>query len=68
MSVPTLPDEDKLADKRYATLILRLTLDRRGHLLYGELVDANNGSQKRFIEWRGLIRMLRVWFTNQEST
>jgi hypothetical protein len=66
--VPTPPDEDKLANKRYATLILRLILDQRGHLLYGELVDATNGFHERFVKWRGLIHKLRGWFTSQRGT
>jgi hypothetical protein len=63
--VVTPTEEDKLGEIRYATLILRLVLDRRGHLKYGELIDATNGFDERFIEWRGMIRVLRVWLVNQ---
>jgi hypothetical protein len=63
--VPTLPDEDKLSENHYATLILRLVLDQQGHLKYGELLDATNGFQERFVEWRGMIHLLRVWLTSQ---
>jgi hypothetical protein len=63
--VPILPDEDKLSEKHYATLILRLILNRQGRLLSGELVDTTNGFQERFVAWRGLIRVLRTWLISQ---
>ena len=63
--MPTLPDDDRIAEDRYATLILRLVLDRRGHIRYGELIDATNGFEERFVEWRGMIHMLRVWLTRR---
>jgi hypothetical protein len=63
--VPTPPEGNKLADKQYATLILRLVLDRQGRLLYGELVDVAGGPPQRFAGWRGLIRAVQVWLTSQ---
>jgi hypothetical protein len=65
--VPTPPAENNLAGKRNATLILRLVLDQRGRLMHGELMDVAGGLPDRFVAWRGLIRTVRVWLTNQEE-
>jgi hypothetical protein len=66
--VPTPPARNNLAEKRYATLILRLVLDQHGRLIYGELVDVASGLPDRFVAWRGLIRTVRAWLTSQEQT
>ncbi len=58
-------NENKLAEKRYATLILRLLLDRRGALIQGELVDVAGGQPARFVGWRGLLHALRAWLNRQ---
>jgi hypothetical protein len=63
--VPILPEGTTLAEKRYATLILRLVLDKQGRLLYGELVDVEDGHPAHFSGWRGLINAVRVWLTRQ---
>ena len=56
---------DKLADKRYVTVVLRLLMDRRGRLVRGEVVDAQGEPGGRFVGWRGLIRAVRAWLTSQ---
>jgi hypothetical protein len=61
------PAGNNLAGKRNATLILRLVLDQRGHLMYGELVDVAGGPPDRFVAWRGLIGVVRTWLRNQEQ-
>lgn len=63
MSIP--PERDKLANKQYATLLLRLVLDQQGRLLYGELVDVAGGQPARFAGWRGMIRTVRAWLNGQ---
>ena len=67
MQVPNPTEEDRLAETRYATLILRFVLDQQGHLKYGELIDATNGFEERFVEWHDMIRMLSVWLTSQAT-
>jgi hypothetical protein len=47
-------------EKRQVTLILRLVLDARGRLQYGEAVDTEARSQGRFAGWRGLTRTMRA--------
>ncbi len=66
--MPNPPDENKLVEKQYATLIVRLMLDPHGRLLSGELVDVANGHSKRFLGWRGMIRAIRTWLNSQSST
>jgi hypothetical protein len=55
-------------EKRQVTLILRLVLDARGRLQYGEAVDTEARSQGRFVGWRGLTRTVRAWLARQEHT
>ena len=54
-------------EKRSVTLILRLVLDGRGRLEYGEAVDTEARSQGRFVGWRGLTRTVRAWLARQEE-
>jgi hypothetical protein len=56
---PTTSQADRLADKRYVTLILRLRIDPRERLVHGEVVDTEGKSQGRFAGWRELNRMVR---------
>jgi hypothetical protein len=55
------------ARERSVTLILRLVLDGRGRLEYGEAVDTEARSQGRFVGWRGLTRTVRAWLARQEE-
>jgi hypothetical protein len=63
--VPILPEGTTLGERRYATLILRLVLDKQGRLLYGELVDVEDGHPEHFTGWRGMFSAVRVWLTSQ---
>jgi hypothetical protein len=54
-----------LAETRQVTAILRLMVDRNGHLLHGEVVNVEDNSQNRFKDWAGLTRTLRVWLASQ---
>ena len=54
-------------ERRQVILILRLVLDARGRLQYGEAVDTEARSQGRFVGWRGLTRTLRTWLARQEN-
>lgn len=63
--MPARPPEDKLSEKRYRSVSLRLLLDRRGRLIQGEIVDLQGQAQRRFVGWRGLVRGLRAWLAEQ---
>jgi hypothetical protein len=65
MSRSTL--DTQLADRRYATVVLRLQLDRRGRLIQGEMVDTAGEHRQRFVGWRGLTRSVRDWLQRQEQ-
>jgi hypothetical protein len=58
--------EAALVEQRSVTLILRLVLDARGRLQYGEAVDTEAQSQGRFVGWDGLTRTVRAWLARQE--
>jgi hypothetical protein len=65
--VSQLPLTTPLADRRYATVILRLQLDPQGQVIQGELVDVASGHQQRFIGWRGLTRSVRDWLQREKQ-
>jgi hypothetical protein len=58
--MPATPPEDKLSDKRYVSVTLRLLVDKRGRMLQGEIVDAVGRRQSRFAGRRGLARALQA--------
>ena len=60
-----LPDTS-LGDRHYVTLILRLTLDRHGHLIQGELVDTSDARQKRFTGSTGLNQAVETWLRQKQ--
>ena len=64
--MPEPADTTSLTDRHYVTLILRLTLDQRGQLLQGELVDTTHTLQKRFLGVVGLNRAVETWLHQQE--
>ncbi len=60
-------DDTTLADRHYVTLILRLTLDRRGRLIQGELLDTAATRQKWFTGASGLNQAVEAWLRQQEQ-
>jgi hypothetical protein len=65
--MPHTPDDITLADRYYVTLIVRLTLGRRGQLIQGELVDTTDTVQQRFIGTSGLRQAMENWLQQQEA-
>jgi hypothetical protein len=61
--MPDSADDITLADRHYVTLILRLTLDRGGQLIRGELVDTTDTLHQRFIGVAGLKQAVQDWLT-----
>ena len=62
--VPALPT-DRLADKRYVAVILRLLLNRGGRLERGELVDLDGNSHGHFTNFRELTTAVRAWIATR---
>jgi hypothetical protein len=56
-----------LADKRQIILILRLTIDVLGQLLYGETVDVEGTVIGRFAEWQRLWTTIRAWLAGRQT-
>lgn len=65
--MPHTPENPTLADRHYVTLILRLTLDRSGRLIQGELADTNDSRQEHFIGTAGLHQAVDVWLHQQQQ-
>ncbi len=62
--MPTTPHVDRLAEKRYVTVILRLRIDQRERLVHGVVVDTEGKSQGQFAGWRELTRTVRKYLTS----
>ncbi len=62
-----LPDNDRLAETRHMTLILRLVLDPDGQIHHGEIIDADTKSMSRFKNWDEMIRALQDWLADQSA-
>ncbi len=60
-------DEGVLADRHYVTLILRLTLDRNGRLIQGELLNTADTQEEQFIGLSGLNRAVHAWLQRIEQ-
>jgi hypothetical protein len=58
---------DHLADKRQIILIVRLTVDRQGQLLYGEIIDTEGTVIGRFAEWQRLWATIRTWVVSGQT-
>jgi hypothetical protein len=54
-----LPSPDVLGESRHITLILRALVRHDGHVLHGEVIDAESGERSPFVGGRGLIRAIR---------
>jgi hypothetical protein len=65
--MPHAPDDITLAHRHYVTLILRLTLDRGGRLIRGELVDTTDSRPEHFIDASGLHQAVETWLKQQEQ-
>lgn len=61
------PEHSTLADRRYVTLILRLTLDRAGRLIQGDLADTADSRQEHFFGTAGLHQAVEAWLQQQQS-
>jgi hypothetical protein len=58
--LPTRSAENGLTERRYATVVLRLVLDRRSRLLYGEALEAESNVSQRFVAWSALAGAVRA--------
>jgi hypothetical protein len=61
------PDNSTLEDRHYVTLILRLTLNRAGQLIQGELADTTDSRQEHFIGTVGLHQAVDAWLRQQHA-
>jgi len=64
-AVPQSGTTDDLSENHQVVLILRLVLDRRAELRYGEVLDAESGRQGRFESIAGLATMVQQCLERQ---
>ena len=55
------PDDQGVSSSRYATLVLRMLLDSKGHMVQGTLIHVERGHEASFRGWRGLLAALEDW-------
>jgi hypothetical protein len=65
--MPDIPENPTLADRHYVTLILRLTLDRAGRLIQGDLADTADARQEHFTGTLGLHQAVESWLRRQQQ-
>jgi hypothetical protein len=66
--VENMPEGPPLSDFRYATLVVRVVLDRWGHLVQGEVLEVGGARRERFVGWNELIDVLHDWLASQDHT
>lgn len=59
-------NSNRLAGRRYVTVIVRLLIDQRGQLVHGEVLDVEGRIQARFVKWGSLARAMRSWLASQD--
>lgn len=63
--MPDPVNENALENRYYISLVLRLTLDQRGRLIQGELVDMTNTPWQRFTNLADLNQAVEAWLRQQ---
>ena len=58
--MPITTAENELAERRYVSVVIRLVLDRRGSLVYGEAMEVETEVSRRFTAWRQLTASVRA--------
>jgi hypothetical protein len=59
--------EEHLNERHYVTVILRLLVNRNGHLERGDVVDAAGALHGRFASWPELITRLQGFLERDAS-
>jgi hypothetical protein len=57
---------EHLADKRQIILIVRLTTNKRGQLLYGEIADGEGKIIGHFNKWQRLQTTMQRWLASAQ--
>jgi hypothetical protein len=60
----SLSSPDRLTEIRQVTFIFRLSINRNGQVLHGEVVDVRDKSQRRVKSLVELPRILDEWLSN----
>ena len=66
--MPPTTENSTLADRHYVTLILRLTLDRAGRLIQGDLTGTADSRQEHFFGTAGLHQAVDTWLRQQQES
>ncbi|MDP9313313.1 MAG: hypothetical protein M3R24_20925 [Chloroflexota bacterium] len=61
-------DDNMLGDYQYVTFILRLTLDRNGRLIRGDLVDTASDKGTRFNDVLDMTQALAARLNSSDQT
>lgn len=64
---PTPSGDEKLSNRQYVIVILRLLLDEGSQLVHGEVVDEQGQLHGRFRDWRGMGAAVRKWYADYQE-
>ncbi len=59
------PAANDLSDKRYIAVCLRLLINGKRQLVYGEIVGARDSPGRRFVDWKGLTVAIQASLTHE---
>jgi hypothetical protein len=65
--LPSPPTDDRLAERRYVTVVLRVLVDMSGQLVHAEVVAPSGAEPRRVGHWRELTRMIRASVDEQRA-
>ena len=64
--MPSPHPDDRLAERRYVTVVLRVLLDGHGQLVHVEVIVPGVAATRRVGHWRGLAEAVRVSVTETQ--
>ena len=65
--MPPRPTDDRLAEHRYVTVVVRVLVDGQGKLVYAEVVTPDRAEPRRIGQWRELARAVRACVDEERS-
>ena len=69
MPVTTAPRSERLSDRRYVTLLLRLLVDENDKSMQGQVSGLQHG-QERWVSFRGrdeLLAVIDAWLAHETA-
>jgi hypothetical protein len=59
--------QDSMGDRRQLTVVVSVVVAPDGRLVYGTVIDVDEGIQGRFVDWSGLAEGVREWLAERTT-